>query len=224
MGNCFGHNRHGPKSGGRAAVPLPWEGAGYPSNTMSPGLRLTSVPSGILIHPTGSATIHQCYRQTGHRSPLYNVDNWNNRCHPSTTLAFPQLGYFSILTTDKTGSTISILMAAFHVNICWLVAPLALFPPVPEWNLWDKWHRYSYRPDILPAIHPTVSNHWRNSWGTDPNPWKSSPLALSFCDPLPDSWGKGRCSHYSETTTFYIRLTITTSADCWKPIHIKSLK
>ena len=31
--------------------PFPW-GAGSPSNTMSPGLRPASVPSGILIHPT----------------------------------------------------------------------------------------------------------------------------------------------------------------------------
>jgi len=38
-----------PKVG--AAVLLPW-GAGSPSNTMSPGPRPTSVPSGILIHPT----------------------------------------------------------------------------------------------------------------------------------------------------------------------------
>jgi len=47
----FGHNRHGPKSGG-AAQPPPFGGAGYPSNTMWPGPRLTSVPSRILIHPT----------------------------------------------------------------------------------------------------------------------------------------------------------------------------
>ena len=47
----FGHNRHGPKSGW-AAVPLSVQGAGSPSNTMSPGLRPTSVPSGSLIHPT----------------------------------------------------------------------------------------------------------------------------------------------------------------------------
>ena len=30
------HGRHGPKSGGGAAVPLSVEGAGFPSNTMSP--------------------------------------------------------------------------------------------------------------------------------------------------------------------------------------------
>ena len=45
-----GHNRHGPKSGG-AAVPLSW-GAGTPSNTSWLGLRSTSVPSGVFIHPT----------------------------------------------------------------------------------------------------------------------------------------------------------------------------
>jgi len=35
-----------------AAVPLSMGGAGSPSNTISPGPRPTSVPSGILIHPT----------------------------------------------------------------------------------------------------------------------------------------------------------------------------
>ena len=34
-----------------AAVPLFWEGAGSPSNTMSPEPRPTYLPSGILIHP-----------------------------------------------------------------------------------------------------------------------------------------------------------------------------
>jgi len=46
-----GHNRHRPKTG--AAVPLlRGGGAGSPSNTMWPGLRSTSVPSGVFIHPT----------------------------------------------------------------------------------------------------------------------------------------------------------------------------
>jgi len=35
----------------RAAVSLSMGGAGSPSNTTSPGLRPTSVPSGIFIHP-----------------------------------------------------------------------------------------------------------------------------------------------------------------------------
>ena len=44
-------HRRGPKSG--AAVPLSvGRGAKSPSNTMSPWPRPTSVPSGILIHPT----------------------------------------------------------------------------------------------------------------------------------------------------------------------------
>jgi len=43
----FGHNRHGPKTGGYA----PFRGASTPSNTTSLGPRFTSVPSGILIHP-----------------------------------------------------------------------------------------------------------------------------------------------------------------------------
>ena len=45
----FGHNRHGPKIAG--LCPFGGEGAGSPSNTMSPGPRPTSLPSGISIHP-----------------------------------------------------------------------------------------------------------------------------------------------------------------------------
>jgi len=44
----FCHNRHGPKKNG--AMPLWGRGAWSPSNTMSPGTRPTSIPSGILIH------------------------------------------------------------------------------------------------------------------------------------------------------------------------------
>jgi len=40
----------GLKIGGGGAEPL-LGGAGAPSNTMSPGPRPTSVPSGTLIHP-----------------------------------------------------------------------------------------------------------------------------------------------------------------------------
>jgi len=44
-----GHSRHGPKRKG-AAVPLSRR-AGTSSNTMWPGLRSTSVPTGVFIHP-----------------------------------------------------------------------------------------------------------------------------------------------------------------------------
>ena len=46
----FGHNRHGPKIGGLHPL-LRGGGAGTSYNTMSLGLRPTSLPSGILIHP-----------------------------------------------------------------------------------------------------------------------------------------------------------------------------
>jgi len=46
----FGHNRHEPKTGGCANF-FGAGGAATPSNTTSPGPRLTSVPSTILIHP-----------------------------------------------------------------------------------------------------------------------------------------------------------------------------
>jgi len=59
-GGQFGHNRHGPKSGGCCA-PFP-VGSGSPSNTMWPGPRPTSVLS---PNPSNRlATIHQRYRQT----------------------------------------------------------------------------------------------------------------------------------------------------------------
>jgi len=46
-----GHNRHGPKKGGAVPLPRGVGGDGSPSNTMWPGLRSTSVPSGIFIYP-----------------------------------------------------------------------------------------------------------------------------------------------------------------------------
>jgi len=46
-GQPFGHTRHEPKNGGCA----PLGGAWFPCNTMWPGPRPISVPSGILIHP-----------------------------------------------------------------------------------------------------------------------------------------------------------------------------
>ena len=49
-GRPFGHNRHGPKSGGCCA---PFRGgAGSPSNTRSLASSPTTVSSGILIHQT----------------------------------------------------------------------------------------------------------------------------------------------------------------------------
>jgi len=50
----FGYKRHRPKSGGLLSqCCAPFHGrAGSPSNTMWPGPRPTSVPSGILIHPS----------------------------------------------------------------------------------------------------------------------------------------------------------------------------
>ena len=46
----FGHIRHGLKSKRGCCAPFRG-GSSVPSNTMSPGSRPTSVPSGILIHP-----------------------------------------------------------------------------------------------------------------------------------------------------------------------------
>ena len=45
----FGHNRHGPKIG--ELCPFSGGGAGSLFNTLSPGSRPSSLPSGILAHP-----------------------------------------------------------------------------------------------------------------------------------------------------------------------------
>jgi len=66
----FGHNRHGPKSGGCCA-PLLGRGAGSPSNTMSPGPRPTSLLSGIFIHPLIQPFGHNTHwPKTGSCAPL----------------------------------------------------------------------------------------------------------------------------------------------------------
>jgi len=65
----MGRNRHG-QNVGVAAVPFFVGAAGSPSNTMSPGPRPTSVPSGILDLFSHLATIHQYYRQDSGPEPL----------------------------------------------------------------------------------------------------------------------------------------------------------
>jgi len=57
---------HKPRKWGDCCAPFRG-GAGFPFNTMWPGPRPTSVPSGIVIHRDPSnrlATVHQRYRQT----------------------------------------------------------------------------------------------------------------------------------------------------------------
>ena len=67
MGDRLATTNMGRKVG--AAVPLSMGEAGFPFNTMSPGSRPTSLPSGILIHPTvwpqyTTVTDRQTDRQT----------------------------------------------------------------------------------------------------------------------------------------------------------------
>jgi len=67
MGNCLAIT-DGSKNGGGLLYPILW-GAESPPNTMSPGPKPTSVPSGILIHPTVwpqyTNVMRQTDRQTG---------------------------------------------------------------------------------------------------------------------------------------------------------------
>jgi len=68
-----GHNRHGPKLGSSAPF---GEGAGSPYSTMSLGLRPTSLPSDILIHPGSGfqqiwAETTDMGRKLGGSAPFY---------------------------------------------------------------------------------------------------------------------------------------------------------
>jgi len=49
---AVGHNRHGSKIEDGRGLLCPFGAAGSPSNTVWPGPRPTSIPSGMLIHPT----------------------------------------------------------------------------------------------------------------------------------------------------------------------------
>jgi len=85
MGDYLATIDMGRKVGGCCA---PFRGgAGSPSNTMWPGPRPTSVPSGILIHPTvwpqytnvTDRTDRQTDRQTGQRSDRWQGEPFYKR-------------------------------------------------------------------------------------------------------------------------------------------------
>jgi len=86
------------KLGGSCCAPF-HGGAGFPSNTMSPEPRPTSIPSGILIHPT----IWPQYtsfteRQTGHPSRSTGWTVMCN-CHPKTWQNTWEINSCEILTS-----------------------------------------------------------------------------------------------------------------------------
>jgi len=93
-GRPFGHNRHGPKIGGLCPF---WEGgAGSPSN-MWAGLRPTSLPSGILIHPAVLATTDMG-RKLGGCAPLREevLGPHLTQCGQGRGLPPCQVSYWSI--------------------------------------------------------------------------------------------------------------------------------
>jgi len=67
MGDRLGTIEMGRKVGA-LLCPFAWGEAGFPSNTMSPGPRPASVPSGILIHPTVWNVTDRQTGQMGQRS------------------------------------------------------------------------------------------------------------------------------------------------------------
>jgi len=117
----FGHNRRGPKckSGGCA---LFREKLGPPPNTMSPGPRPTSVPSGILLHPAvwphGPKTGGLCPFGEGSWVPIcYNMARAEAYLHatfhldPSNSLAtihqrYRQTGQTDRQRSDSIGQTV----------------------------------------------------------------------------------------------------------------------
>jgi len=70
------NNKHGPKICG--ALPPFWGGAtGSPSNTKSPGLRPTTIPSGILMHPAIWQGTVEMGRKLGRGAPpLLRKGGW----------------------------------------------------------------------------------------------------------------------------------------------------
>jgi len=90
------------KSGGGCYAPFRG-GAGSPYNTMSPGPRPTSVPSGILIHPTvwpqyTNDTDRQTDRQTGQRCrSIGRTVNCNGRPIENTSVVLS----YTLTTTQK---------------------------------------------------------------------------------------------------------------------------
>jgi len=69
----FGHNKHGPKIWG--LHPSFWGGgAGFPSNTKSPGHRPTSIPSGIVIY--AAIWPQQIWAENWRAVPLWGRGSW----------------------------------------------------------------------------------------------------------------------------------------------------
>ena len=83
----FGHNRRGTKTAD-CACPFYGRGAGTPSNTTSPGPRLTSVQSGILIHPAVWPQQTWAENWVGVHEPFF----WGSRA-PSDTKPFGHNGH-----------------------------------------------------------------------------------------------------------------------------------
>ena len=113
----------------------PFGGAGSTSNTMSPWPSLTSVPSGILIHPAvwqqqTTTTVLRPFVRDHPGEPVPEESFWTLWCKGRLTEADTPAGRRSIRT-----------------NQC---------PSLPS--------PIFYRPDALPAAQQTASKHWRQLW------------------------------------------------------------
>jgi len=103
----FGHNRHGPKSGDCTTFRREPRS---PSNTMSPELRPTLVPSGILIHP--AIQPQQTWAKIGEAAPLWGeLGPHITQCRLGQGLPTYQVASWSIqpfghnTPTSQTGQT-----------------------------------------------------------------------------------------------------------------------
>jgi len=125
----------------KLGAPPFWGGAGSPSNTKSPGLRPTCIPSGILMHPCTRLARSVTGQKLGRGSPLLGEGRWV----PSNTMSsgtrptslpsgilihptvWPQYTNITDRQTDRTGQdrqdnfsklTISASIAKYNVAIC----------------------------------------------------------------------------------------------------------
>jgi len=86
LSSCCGGRPFGHKDMGRKGCCAALHGgAGSPSNAVWPGLRSTSIPSGILIHPTvWPQYTNVTYRQTEQRTVPWHRANRFTNSHPKT--------------------------------------------------------------------------------------------------------------------------------------------
>jgi len=130
----FGHNRHGPKKLGRAAVPLWVGGAGSPSNTKSLGPRPTSVqvaswsmkPFGhntrVLQTTDSQTTSHDNSRTLHCNGRLKILGSDSNYAYFEVPACLIKVMYTTIISVEKIASPVT----ALHSWYFWLYTAVVI--------------------------------------------------------------------------------------------------